>query len=275
MNDYVLRNYYSKGKVEINVILCNYCNLNCSSCMFGTNTKEIPRLVYDLEQYKKDIVYLSRFKDIIRHFTFLGGEPTILKNLLTYIEITKEAFPKAKLEVITNGIKLVKDNILLKKLSQLNVSLLFSYYTETASIIKALVQKCNIFKISYWFLEGPHTPRIKNVWSAPLTYKKPVRDGDLTDFRFKCKYGCLLIWNGYFMACGIQFSIPMRNKLFGTNYKEEKGIPIESITNKEDLIELQGSKYIPEICKYCQPGSNEIKFIKHTLNNIRKEDYIL
>lgn len=67
----------------------------------------------------------------------------------------------------------------------------------------------------------------------------------------------------------------MRNKLFGTNYKEEKGIPIESITSKEDLIELQGSKYIPEICKYCQPGSNEIKFIKHTLNNIRKEDYIL
>ena len=53
MNDYTLRNYYSKRKVKIDIVLCNYCNLNCSSCMYGTNTKEIPRLVYDLEQYKK------------------------------------------------------------------------------------------------------------------------------------------------------------------------------------------------------------------------------
>ena len=114
MNDYTLRNYYSKGKVKIDIVLCNYCNLNCSSCMYGTNTKEIPRLVYDLEQYK-NIAHLTQFKDIISHCTFLGGDPTILKNLLTYIEITKEAFPKAKLDLITNGIKLVNDNILLKK----------------------------------------------------------------------------------------------------------------------------------------------------------------
>lgn len=140
---------------------------------------------------------------------------------------------------------------------------------------KNVSTKCNLLKISYWFMEFPYSLQIKSVWSAPLTYKKPVRDGDLTDFRFKCKYGHILMWNGYFQACSIQFNIPMRNKLFGTNYKEEKGIPIESITNKEDLIELQGSKYIPEICKYCQPGSSEFKFIKHALNNIRKEDYIL
>ena len=47
------------------------------------------------------------------------------------------------------------------------------------------------------------------------------------------------------------------------------------IKTVDDLVEMQGTKYIPEICKYCQPGTNTIKFINHTINNIRKEDYLL
>lgn len=268
-------NIYKQGKVKLDILLCNYCNLNCSACMFGTNTKEIPRLIYDLEQYKKDLSHLNQFKDVISEIHFLGGEPTLNKNWLEYIKLAKEAFPYTSLFIITNGIKLVNNIDALKKLKTYGVHVTLSNYPETITIIKTLEAQLKLTNVSYTYLVSPHSPILKNVWSAPLTSKEPIRDGDLTSFKFNCGYGCLLIWNGYFQACAIQFSIPMRNKLFGTNYIEERGIAIESITNKEDLIELQASKYIPDICKYCQPGSNQIKWIPHTINKINKNHYIL
>lgn len=274
MDNYSL-NIYKQRKVKLDILLCNYCNLNCSACMFGTNTKELPKLVYDLEQFKKDMNYLSKFKDIIKEIHFLGGEPTLVKNILEYIKITKEALPTARIHIITNGLKLVKDENLLRGLKDLNVRLILSHYPETTMVINVLEQKLKLFNISYTFLVSDHSPILKNVWSAPLTTTTPINTSNLKEFRFKCKYGCLLIWNGYFMACAIQFSIPMRNKLFGTNYTEEKGILIESIKTEEDLIEMQGSKYIPDICKYCQPGTNIIKWIPHTINKIKKSYYIL
>ena len=45
--------YYQKGKLKLDVILTNRCNLQCSACMFGTNTNKIPKSEYDFEQYKK------------------------------------------------------------------------------------------------------------------------------------------------------------------------------------------------------------------------------
>ena len=274
MDDYTLKNFYSQRKFKIDIPLCNYCNLNCSACMFGTNTKELPKQDYDLEQFKKDIDYLSKFKDVIEQVNFLGGEPTLNKNLLSYIKIVKEKISPKYIIVITNGISLVNNLHLLNKLKELGVILSISYYPEAIAKLCNLEQKLKLFGIDYFFAESSHGPQFKSKWSAPLTSTVPINT-NLEDLRFNCGYGCLLIWNGYFMACGIQFSIPMRNKLFGTNYAEEKGIPIESIKTVDDLIEMQGTKYIPEICKYCQPGTNTIKFINHTINNIRKEDYIL
>ena len=274
MDKYTLLNFYNKRKFKIDIPICNYCNLNCSVCMFGTNTKELPKQDYDLEQFKRDIDHLSQFKDIIDQVNILGGEPTLNKNLLEYIKIVKEKISPKSLIMITNGISLANNLCLLNELKQLDVIIAISYYPEVITKICNLDQKLKSLGNSFFYAESSHGPAFKSKWSAPLTSETPINTSNLEEFRFNCGYGCLQIWNGYFLACGIQFSIPMRNKLFGTNYVEEKGIPVESIKTKEDLIEMQGSKYIPEICKYCQPGSNVIKWIPHTANKIRKEDYI-
>ena len=52
MGAYTL-NIYKQGKVKLDIILNNYCNLNYSACMFGTNTNKIPKSKYEFEQYKK------------------------------------------------------------------------------------------------------------------------------------------------------------------------------------------------------------------------------
>lgn len=265
---------YKQGKVKLDIILNNYCNLNCSACMFGANTNKIPRQVYDLEQFKKDIHYLSQFKDIMAEFNFLGGEPTLNKDLVTYLNIVHNTFPSAKLNLITNGIKLVNNTELLNIIKKLNITVLLSVYPKTIKMGLALSNLFNSLGINHGAVIAKHIKEIKTVWSAPLTSTVPINKGDLKALKYNCSYGCLSIWNGKFIACGIQFSIPMRNAVFGTNYKEE-GLPIESIKTKEDLIELQANKWIPEICKYCYPGTGKIVWIPHTTNSIDKKDYIL
>lgn len=273
MDAYIL-SIYKQGKVKLDIILNNYCNLNCSACMFGANTNKIPRQVYDLDQFKKDIDYLSQFKDIMTEFNFLGGEPTLNKDLVTYLNIVHNTFPSAKLNLITNGIKLVNNRELLNIIKKLNITVLLSVYPKTIKMGLALSNLFNSLGIKHGAVIAKHSKEIKTVWSAPLTSTVPINNGDLKTLKYNCSYGCLAIWNGKFIACGIQFSIPMRNAVFGTNYKEE-GLPIESIKTKEDLIEIQANKWIPEICKYCYPGTGKIVWIPHTTNSIDKKDYIL
>lgn len=43
---------YKQGKIKLDVILTNRCNLQYSACMFGTNTNKIPKSEYDFKQYK-------------------------------------------------------------------------------------------------------------------------------------------------------------------------------------------------------------------------------
>ena len=86
-------------------------------------------------------------------------------------------------------------------------------------------------------------------------------------------YGYLYIHNGYFGACGIQYSIPMRNQLFGTNYKIDL-LPIKSVKSRKELVELPATWH-PDICRYCLPGIKQYKWVPHTIKHIRKEDYIL
>ena len=265
---------YKQGKVKLDIILNNYCNLNCSACMFGTNTNKIPKQVYDLDQFKKDIDYLSQFKDVIAEFNFLGGEPTLNKDLVTYLNIVHNTFPSAKLHLVTNGIKLVNNAELLDIIKKLNVTILLSVYPKTMRLCFKLRTLFDNLGINHGAVIAKHSKEIKSIWSAPLTSTVPINKGDLKTLKSNCSYGCIAIWNGKFIACGIQFSIPMRNALFGTNYKEE-GLPIESIKTNEDLIELQTNKWVPEICKYCYPGTGEIVWIPHTTNNIDKKDYIL
>ena len=77
--------YYQKGKLKLDVILTNRCNLQCSACMFGTNTNKIPKSEYDFEQYKEDLTYLAQWKDAIAVLVFLGGEPTVNPKWYSYI----------------------------------------------------------------------------------------------------------------------------------------------------------------------------------------------
>lgn len=264
---------YKQGKVKLDIILNNYCNLNCSACMFGTNTNKLPKQVYDLDQFKKDINYLSNFKEVIQEFNFLGGEPTLNKDLVTYLNIVHNTFPKAKLNLITNGIKFIQDKTLINIIKELNIKVLLSIYPKTMKLCTTLITLFTNLGIEYGALTAKHSKQIKSVWSAPLTSTVPINK-DLKTLKFNCSYGCLSIWNGKFVACGVHFSVPMRNTVFGTNYKED-GLPIESIKTKEDLIELQATKWIPDICKYCQPGTGKIVWIPHATNSIDKKDYIL
>lgn len=264
--------YYKKGKIKIDVILTNRCNLQCSACMFGTNTNKIPKSEYDFNQFKEDITYLAQWKETIQVLVFLGGEPTVNPNWYSYIVFAKKLLPTTELWMITNGLILNKEKEYLKFIKALNVRVLLSEYPENRKDIQELNHKLDLYHIDWCYLQAEHTPQFKAMFTAPITTLQPINK-DVAKTHIDCGYGCLYINNGYFGACGIQYSIPMRNQLFGTNYKIDL-LPIKSIKSKEELVELPMSWH-PDICKYCQPGTKQYKWIPHTIKHIRKEDYIL
>ena len=200
MDAYTL-NMYKQGKIKLDILLNNYCNLNCSACMFGTNTNKIPKQVYDLDQFNKDIAYLSQFKDVICEFNFLGGEPTLNKDLVTYLNIVHNTFPSAKLNLITNGIKLVNNTELLNIIKKLNITVLLSIYSKTIKLCFKLNALFEGLGINHGTIVTKHCKEIKTVWSAPLTSTVPINKGDLKTLKYNCSYGCLAIWNGKFIAC--------------------------------------------------------------------------
>ena len=263
---------WKEGKIKLDVILTNRCNLQCSACMFGTNTNKIPKVEYEIEQFKKDLTYLSQWKDAIKVMVFLGGEPTVNPNWLSYIAFAKQTLPDTELWMVTNGIVLNKQKDYLKIIKALKVRVLLSEYPENRRDIQELTHKLDLYPIDWCYIQAEHTPQFKALFTAPLTTMEPINK-DVAKVHIECCYGCLYIQNGYFGACGIQYSIPMRNQLFGTNY--EKGLlPITSVKTKMDFINLPVNWH-PEICKYCVPGTKKYKWIPHTIKHIRKEDYIL
>ena len=264
--------YYQKGKLKLDIILTNRCNLQCSACMFGTNTNKIPKSEYDFNQFKEDLTHLAQWKDAMAVLVFLGGEPTVNPKWYLYIAFAKQLFPDTELWLITNGILINKHKEYLKVIKALNVRVLLSEYPTNKKDIRELNHKLDLYHIDWCYLCAPHSPQFKDVFTAPITTVEPINK-DKAKTHIECEYGCLYIHNGYFGACGIQYSIPMRNQLFGTNYKIDL-LPIKSVKSRKELVELPATWH-PDICRYCLPGIKQYKWVPHTIKHIRKEDYIL
>lgn len=88
----------------LEIHLCDHCNLNCKGCgHFCYLVRD--EIFTDLEQFTKDINELSK-KIFIKQIRLMGGEPLLHKQVNEFINITREAYPKSDIRLVTNGILL-------------------------------------------------------------------------------------------------------------------------------------------------------------------------
>lgn len=92
---------------SVDIHMAEHCNLGCYSCNhFSPLAKEE---FADLETTTKD---LTRLKELtngkIKTIFLVGGEPLLHPNIIAFMKVARELFPKSVVQIITNGVLLPK-----------------------------------------------------------------------------------------------------------------------------------------------------------------------
>ena len=103
------------------------CNLNCKGCChFSSLTK---RKFPNFDEWNEGFMRLQEFIPYIREIHLLGGEPLINPELSRYALRTRELYPDAKIEIISNAIladKLAEETV--KDLQCANIKISITAY---------------------------------------------------------------------------------------------------------------------------------------------------
>lgn len=232
--------------MQLEFHLADHCNLNCKGCSHFSNLVPCPTFA-DKEQFSKDIKQLATYFSQIHNFYLLGGEPFLNQELGDYIPLIHEAFPYAKIIIVTNGILLLTlQDSLIHTIKEHQVHISISDYSclDREKII-SFVQK---HMLSADLREG------KECFSK---YLNPKGDSDKTEVFFQCiRRNCTFLDKGRIAACCQPFTIHYFNSYFNEHLPENEGIDLYE--KNLNGWEIQKRLTTPmESCRYC---SHDVPF---------------
>jgi molybdenum cofactor biosynthesis enzyme MoaA len=108
--------------------LADHCNLNCVFCSHYSPLSE-PKFV-DIVQYENDFKRLAELgADKLGMLRLMGGEPLLNKEINRLTVIARKYFPKSKIQIVTNGTLLLKqDESFWETCGEYNIEIFISYY---------------------------------------------------------------------------------------------------------------------------------------------------
>lgn len=102
--------------------LTNWCNLRCRMCGIW---EEPGKKIFSLALFDK--ILKSKSMHRLKYMALTGGEPFLLKNLEEYYNVTKKNFPKAHINISTNGFLTERTVKFFEKIDRKKASLTISY----------------------------------------------------------------------------------------------------------------------------------------------------
>ena len=225
------------------VHLVEHCNLNCQSCFhFSPLANEE---FTDILEFEKDIKRLSELSNgLIESFLLMGGEPLLHPQCTEFFRISRNYFPNAKIQLVTNGILLPnqtndfwlsmkKNNIVLRP-TKYPINLNWEYIENLAQKYGIKIEYFNNIKIS---CKIPINP------SGGIEPKK--------NFSLCGCNTCYILRKGYIYPCSTAPNIHHFNRFFNTNIKisPRNGINIYKV---KSIYEIDNFLKKPiDMCKYC------------------------
>lgn len=242
------------NQLEYEVELAGHCNLNCWGCNHFSPL--INSEFLDTYEYKKDCERLGElFHNKAKLIKLLGGEPLLNSDINKIINITRQNFPKAQIEIITNGtlIKSMKKdfwNCCRKNKVSINIT---KYpvsldYKEIEMTIKK-----NKIKFHYGNPDG-------NIIKNQSKFTLDENGGQNISENFKMCHeanNCHTLRHGRLYTCSIAPYIERFNLKFNKNLKlqEEDGINIYQALSSKEILEFLARPI--SFCKYCDVNRRE------------------
>jgi organic radical activating enzyme len=108
--------------------LADHCNLNCKGCSHFSPLVN-GEVFTDIEIFKRDMARLRQLFDNIYEIRLMGGEPLLHPELLSFFDVTRQTFPRARIALFTNGIRLLNmDDMFWDSCAQNQILVKLSYY---------------------------------------------------------------------------------------------------------------------------------------------------
>lgn len=212
--------------------IVSHCNLNCAGCTHFSPLAE--PCFEDINNFKKDFEKLKEVFDvsIIR---IMGGEPLLHPQVLEFLKITKNLFPKAEIQLVTNGLLLNNNSELLDYIKKHNIIINLSDY--------GIVKNLNFYFINL------KSSRKDFMYNLSLDLEGKQNSSYSYKNCYSREYACNYYKDGKFYVCAPSANVNIFNKYFNTNLPEEEGLSIYKYTPREILNYLYNTPC--ELCKYC------------------------
>lgn len=233
--------------LTLDIHVCEQCNLNCKGCNHYSPLAN-PSFC-DINSLKKNLNILKNrgLDKIIKSIYLVGGEPLLNPKIIEIFKITRDAFPKSVIKVVTNGICLssnmkplpesfwvaCRKNDISFDISRYPINIDYEYVKEI--LIKNNV-KFNFFVARDYF------------YSFLLT--KSTKKRKKFNFYNCVLCRCIQLIGDKIFPCPISGYVKYLNQAFNTKFKHTKEDYLElNNINKWKLI-LFRLKAKP-FCKYC------------------------
>lgn len=241
-------------KLDIHVV--EHCNLNCSGCTHYSPLAK--REFADLHVVENSLKKLSKYRRSISAIQLLGGEPLLNPELPRFFEIVRKYFPKTRINLLTNGILLLKQEAIPEAFwvscRNNNVTIRLTRYPIKLDYDK-IVHICLDQKVQTEIFRD----RCSNTqrWSLfRLTENFKHHDDRRNRIKImRCQsLNCYQLVEDKIFACSHSAYIRHLNQYFGTKFSitRKDYLQVDKIKGSFHLKKLQ--LFATPFCRYCQTG---------------------
>jgi organic radical activating enzyme len=228
--------------------ILDHCNLDCKGCDHFSSIA--PERFIDLDVVEKD---LSRMNDLfhgaVSRIGVMGGEPLLHPQLLKILQLTRYYFPDTIIQLVTNGILLLKQEDRFWQICrEQNIQIINTKYPINLNF-EAMKEKAALEGVMFEHY-GKTGETIKTLYKMTLDLNGQ-QDARKSFLHCSMANNCNLLMEGKIYPCTIAPNIHIFNDKFGKNLKleAEDYIDIYKAGSKQEVLEFL-SKPIP-FCRYC------------------------
>lgn len=241
---YKFENYHRLPYIEYHV--ADHCNLNCKGCVHFAPLVD-GEIFASLNRVTKDLMQLKSIAPYIDTIRILGGEPLLNPELSCYLSMTRELYPLAEINIVTNGILLQQSNdTLLENLQRYRIGVDISLYPPMFDKIDGIISRLQ-------------SAGIVLTISEPIVDFFIPLDQSLGHTKFTNVHHCACpnLYDGAIYVCPVIAYIRYFNKTFGTKLDDLDGrIDIYAPTITFDKLQVELHK-VRLLCDSCWLMSRE------------------
>lgn len=224
---------------HLDIHILDNCNCSCKACSHFSTLAPSEGTMITCEEFEKNISRLHTLIPNITSISVLGGEPLLHPDLENILRIARFFYRFSKINVTTNGIKLLQmTDKLVEEIIENNIHIKISLYPPFRKKVESWIDFLRKKQIIFSVMDC-------NKFERRLL-ADPLFDGKRTTI--KC--GHLFCMRGSCIGkCPQAVFVDYYNKQFGEILPEIKGVDIFEVESGLKLIEKLEQPL--ELCDYC------------------------